>query len=327
MTGSELKSTGLLWAFAFVRGRARLLAPGESPLAPPGEAEWLWMHGALSDHRARLFIERYEAIPEDARALILAVEQRVQLRISGEYVFGVLPDIEKEFDGRSGEPGRLLFAMSPRWFISARRHALLVVDDVRRAIEKGEETPTPADLFEALIEHYIDVAQARLQEIAHELDKVEDRVLIARAAPEQSGLGPIRRELSRHHREFVALRSALQRASATRGGLARCGLETMLPTLVQHIEDFDRDGAGLMDRARLLHEEVEAQLANTANKSLRALTILTALMMPATLVVGAFGMNLQGIPFAQDARGFWAIVALCAVVIYGCSIALRRIMR
>jgi zinc transporter len=204
----------------------------------------------------------------------------------------------------------------------------MVVDEVRRSVERGEEMPRPADLFEALIERYIDVSHARLQELAQQVDRIEDQVLSRRADLERIGLGPIRRELSLQHREFLALRSALQRGLAARGGVERCGLEVVLPTLAQHVEDFDRDAAGLQALARLLHEEVEAQLASTANRSLRVLTVLTALLMPATLAVGAFGMNLQGIPYTRTRPGVLRSSAPCAPAWWGgCFLLLRRLMR
>lgn len=39
------------------------------------------------------------------------------------------------------------------------------------------------------------------------------------------------------------------------------------------------------------------------------LTIVTVLALPINLAAGLFGMNVGGIPFAEDGRGFWTVVA------------------
>jgi len=128
-------------------------------------------------------------------------------------------------------------------------------------------------------------------------------------------LGPIRRELSTRHREFVALRSAFHRASTHRNAARAGALAERLPPLIQEIEDFDRDLAGLQDRAKLVHDELEAKRAEAINRSLRALTILSTLMLPPTVIVGAFGMNLHGIPFAEQGVGFWSAMLVCVLAV------------
>jgi zinc transporter len=47
-------------------------------------------------------------------------------------------------------------------------------------------------------------------------------------------------------------------------------------------------------------------------------------LLPPTFVVGAFGMNLPGIPWAGDHEGFWWAIGLCVVVVAGCWAALKR---
>jgi zinc transporter len=97
-----------------------------------------------------------------------------------------------------------------------------------------------------------------------------------------------------------------------------------LPELLQDAEDFDRDAGALQERARLLYEEMDTRLAAVTNRSLRILTILSTLILPATFIVGAFGMNLPAIPWANTHGGFWWATGLCVAVVVGCYVALKR---
>ena len=53
------------------------------------------------------------------------------------------------------------------------------------------------------------------------------------------------------------------------------------------------------ERARLLQEEVAAQLATATNRNLFALTVVTTLLLPPAFVTGFFGMNTKGLPFGD----------------------------
>jgi zinc transporter len=48
------------------------------------------------------------------------------------------------------------------------------------------------------------------------------------------------------------------------------------------------------------------------SRSLYILTIVTVLALPINIIAGLFGMNVGGIPFSEDAEGFWMVVSLVA---------------
>ena len=101
-------------------------------------------------------------------------------------------------------------------------------------------------------------------------------------------------------------------------------LPGQLSRLAQEAEDLDRETGSLQERARLLHEELDTRITSATNRSMRALTVMSSLLIPPTLIVGAFGMNLSGIPFADDRAGFFAASALCLAVVGGAYWILRR---
>jgi zinc transporter len=323
---AALKTTpGLLWGFTVRAGEASRLVNESAPdqLAQPHD--WAWMHFALSDHRARRFLETADAVPPDARALILSNETRLQIHLAPHCAHGILPDIEKDFEGETMGSGRLAFYLDDRQLITVRHRPMRVVDEVREAAASGLALPTPCDAFVRIVEHFIEVVEDRLIRLTAQLDHMEDVVLSDRDDVDVAGLGPVRRELSRYRREFSGLRTALTRAQRVPGGApSSCPVAPHLPALALAAEDFDRDAGALADRARLLYEEVDTRIAARTNRSLSALTILSTLLLPPTFIAGAFGMNLIDIPWGTSRGGFWWAMLLCGVVVAGCYYALKR---
>jgi zinc transporter len=80
----------------------------------------------------------------------------------------------------------------------------------------------------------------------------------------------------------------------------------------------------LHERSRLLLDELDAKMMAVTNRRLFTLSILTACLLPPTLVTGFFGMNTKDMPFQNTEGGTWlaALVVLAAGLT--CYWALRR---
>ena len=70
------------------------------------------------------------------------------------------------------------------------------------------------------------------------------------------------------------------------------------------------DLSGLAERIKLLQEEIAARLNEQTNRTLFTLTIVTVLALPINIIAGLFGMNVGGIPLAENKHGFWMMVML-----------------
>jgi zinc transporter len=318
------RCAGLIFGFHFRGGAGEAVT--DETLAETLEAphDWLWLHLALSDQRARRFIEALAGAPAEARELLLSGEDRIQLHLTPDGAWGVLPDIERDFDDQSLGSGRFAFWLDSRHLATARRHPVRAAEHLRGEVERGLVLKSPAEALARLPGHFAALVEARLVVLAAELGRIEDEVLADRFTGQRK-LGGLRRELSRYAREFSGLRGAVHRAMSVRhGGLSNSPLLQHLPLLMQDAEDFDRDAGGLSDRARLIYEEIETRSAATTNRSLSALTIISTLMLPPTFVAGLFGMNLQGLPWAQEKGGFWIVTGFCILLIVGMYALLRK---
>lgn len=313
---------GLVFGFVFRDGAVTPVNEQTLPRELARTHDWCWLHLALADHRTRKFLDAL-ALPPDAREIMALAEDRVQIHLTSDGAWGVLPDIERDFADHSLGAGRFAFWSDATRLVTTRRHPLRAVEGLREEIGQGEIPSNPAEALTRLQEAFIAAVEQRLQFLSHDLGHVEDEVLADRADIGQARLGPLRRELSRYAREFAGLSRAIHRATARRHA-ADSPLAAHLPLLLQEVEDVERDAAGQSDRARLLNDEVENRLAATTNRSLSALTVISTLLLPPTFVAGAFGMNVGGIPWAQDAHGFWTVLGFCALLIAVSWIVLRR---
>jgi len=69
-----------------------------------------------------------------------------------------------------------------------------------------------------------------------------------------------------------------------------------------------RDLSNLNERIKLLQEEAAARVAEENNRSLFVLTLVTVMALPINLISGLLGMNVGGVPLAENKHGFWLMV-------------------
>jgi zinc transporter len=311
--------SGLVWEFRFTDGVG--VAVGVE--GPADVADWTWAHFRLGDMRAQGVLSHIE-LPAAAHELFALHGERVQVEAEDGWVFGVLPDLERDLAGQPQGAGRLVFAFAEGRLITGRLHALRAVDDLRRQVEAGVAFASPAAALTELVELYLDRMGARFAEAGDKLAEIEDYILTEPRDPRDCGLAALRRSLSRQRRELQALKSALGRALGGRQGLRVEALAEVLPELLAMIEDLDHEAASLQDRSRLLYEEVDTLINAATNRSMRTLTVLSTLLIPPTVIVGAFGMNVPGIPWDKSPIGFSLACGLCVLSVGGSVWLLRR---
>jgi zinc transporter len=101
-----------------------------------------------------------------------------------------------------------------------------------------------------------------------------------------------------------------------------------LQDLRQAAEEFSTavvDSGALVERIKLLQEELAANVGEQTSRTLFVLTMVTVLALPVNLIAGLFGMNVGGVPLAAHRHGFLLVVsgllALTALLAY---LAFRR---
>lgn len=304
---------GLVWAFRIhPDGRAEAL-PFDAAI-DIAHGHLLWLHFNLADSRALQWLAQADLhAPEQARGLLLSQDTYQQLHASEDSVFGVISDLLRDIDDVTDQTGYLRFLMTERMLISGRHHALCAVDATRRALEGGRRIDSAAALLESIVENVADTMDNLADRLAVALDEVEEQVLSENTKDMLQRLGRLRRTCVRLHRQLSGLRLVFRRLEQKGVADVKPALKLRAGRLAQRLEDLDHQIIEMRERSRLLQEELQLQIEAQGNESLRVLSVMTALLLPPTLVTGIFGMNVKGLPLTTDDTGFlWAALMIAS---------------
>jgi zinc transporter len=316
---------GLVWAF-------RIHSDGSPEALPVGEPipfthdGLLWLHFNLIDGQALHWLAAADLqIPAQARQLVLSKDNYQQIHTSDDSVYGVISDLMRDIAETTDETGYLRFAMTERILISGRHHALCAVDTTRRALEDGRRVENAAALLETIVENVADAMDRIADRVAQSLDEIEEQILSSSTVDLRQNLGRLRRTCVRLHRQLSGLRVVFHRFEQKQDAGLKPALRFRAGKLAQRLDGLDHTVVEMRERSRLLQEELHLKIEEQGNDSIRVLSVLTAILMPPTLITGIFGMNTKGLPFTELDSAFLLASLLMILSSYAAYLIMKRI--
>jgi zinc transporter len=270
---------------------------------------WLWLHFNLSNRRGHDWLAHNAPVSDVARETLLDPDEHIRLDIFGDEIAGVLPDLHQEFMQEGDDLVRVHFAISQQLMITARRKPLRAIELTRRAIDMGRKFPTPVSLFDAIADQFADVIARYSASLGDELDIVENHVLHDEIDDERMRLGRVRLQAIKTRRQLSQIRALFHRVEM-REDVESEALVTAMRKLAQKFDTLDYEFSAIYERARLLQDEIAGRMTAITNRRLFTLSILTACLLPSTLVTGFFGMNTKDMPFQTGDGGTWYALLL-----------------
>lgn len=297
----------LIWGMDFAGGAVIPVSDCDSALA----GDFRWLHLNLAGHGTRQWLEDTPELPREIRDMFLSPETHQRAVVEDGSVGCVLHDFERDFDLRDTEQiGALRLAITPHLVVTARHHPLRCADIARGKLERGAVLTAPDQAFDLLIAALAENLSSISRGFSAQVLRLEEAFLEEREPPTPRDLVHIRRRLAQIHRVLSGVRGVLQRLE-TDEELPEM-LVQPVEKWVQRIQAMALDATGTLSQLRQLREEIDMQGAQRTNQNLYILSIVTALMLPATLVTGIFGMNTGGMPFAGAPHG--TLIASAAAI-------------
>jgi zinc transporter len=273
---------------------------------------FLWLHFNLADASAERWIQANLSPPSEFFEALHAGSRSTRIEQAQDSLIAVVNDVAYEFSFDPSEIKTLWLAVDPRVAISARVHPLRSIDRLRQAVKDGYRFDSTVALLNHLLNDQGDVLVRIVREATLRVDDVEDSLLQGRLVHKRAELGKLRRLLVRLQRLLAPEPGALFRLLRDPPPWVS---EHDLDELRQATEEFSlvlRDLAALQERIKLLQEEMAAQVGEQTNRSVFTLTVVTVLALPINIIAGLLGMNVGGIPLADNKHGF-LVVALIVV--------------
>lgn len=295
--GQVAARPGLIWGFDLGDGTPFAV---EDCAAPAGG--FRWYHLSLAHQGTATWINKLDALPGDVKEMMLAGDSHQRALVDGGVVGCVLHDFERDFEGTDrSRIGALRFALTPQMMITARLHPIRSADIVRNKLQSARRVGEAGEALDVLVGTIAEGISLEVRDLSVEVQRAEDAFLDGRDSPTTRGLVNVRRRLAQVHRMLDGMGAVFRRLEEDEE-LPEAMIGTV-EKLSQKLQSLDADALGVQRQLRQLREEIDIQVDQRTNQNLYILSIMTALMLPATFVTGLFGMNTGGLPWEGVPHG------------------------
>ncbi len=310
-------TSGMVCGFRFAPDApGTALEAGDAAVVVAGgeaqQGEFVWLHFNLAHGASERWMRAHLDLPPSFYEFLREGSHSTRIEQQEGTLRAVVNDVMFSMDLANPEIATMWAHVDRRLMVTARAKPLRSIDTLRESVREGECFRSPAELLVHLLRDQADLMLHIVRRALADVDSIEDRFLSERAGASRSQLSAMRRTLTRLQRMLAPEPGSIFRLLAKPPAWL---LPEDVQALRESTEEFSvviADLAGLVERIKLLQEEITSRLDEQNNRTLFTLTLVTVIALPINIVAGFFGMNVGGIPFAENRHGFWLMVLLVA---------------
>jgi magnesium transporter len=274
----------------------------------PTEAETAWLAGHHDFH------------PLDLEDVLSRRRQRSKIDEYDDYVFLVLHF--PRFDKRTGrlQATELNVFIGPGLLITIPKEPLKPISALWSRCESRDDarfdfmSKGSGFLLYEIVDQMFDYCFPILDKIGFKLDTLEDAIFEGESRELVRDISNVKQEIINYRKVIKPQRPTLRMLERAVQRYAPEDLEIYFDDIVDKNERIWDSLENYKEVAEALEATNESVITHRLNDMLAVLTILSAVILPLTLITGFYGMNIDSLPFAHYGA---ASVVVLAIVMAG----------
>ena len=188
----------------------------------------------------------------------------------------------------------------------------------------GEVTPlSPERMLLLFLERLNAGGTEALEDLEQEITNLEDALITERKRSAVREIISLRQRLMACKRHYEQLLSVLDMLEENDDSLLSESAERTIRVLTSRADRFYHAVLNLRDYVTQVRETYQAQVDISLNRTMKLFTVITAIFLPLTFIVGWYGMNLQ-MPEFRWRYGYFAVIILSVAVVVGCLVFFKK---
>lgn len=275
----------------------------------------LWVHLDFTEAEAQRWLLHESGLEEIVADALIADETRPRCDVIADGMLFSLRGVNSNPGADPEDMVSIRVFTDGQRIISTRRRRLLTIRDIVESLASGKGPDSIGALIAMLADRLVERMESVVSELDDRIDELEEAVLSGAGRELQHDLLDLRREILKLRRYLSPQREALSRLQASRSNWFSDGDRLLIreanDRVIRYLEDMD----SARDRASVTHEALSNRLAEQMNSRMYVLSLVAGLFLPLGFLTGLLGINVGGIPLAEDPHGFFEIVAILLVIV------------
>jgi zinc transporter len=280
----------------------------------------LWVHFDRTGDRAEAWMRGDSGIdPAAVETLLMPAGNRPRIERYGDALLVLLRGVNLNPGDDPEDMVMVHIWIEARRVITLRRRKLRAGVRLSEALARGDGPASASRFLPVLVDLLLEPMAAVLDDLDERVDDIGRRIFTDDYATLRRQLLDLRGLAIDLRRHLSPQRDAMRRLPAEPVSWLSDEDRSFLREDAERIARFVEDLDQARERAMVFQDELASRIAERTNRTIYVLTVLSALVLPAALLTGLFGINVAGMPWIKDTAGFWIVLAgipLLALVEY-----------
>ena len=277
----------------------------------------LWVHLDRNGEKSEDWLRTRSGLGQLQADALLADETRPRVAFMHDGILMTLRGVNLNPGADPEDMVSLRIWVDEKQIITVRLRKLMVVNDVRERIAVGKGPVSISDTLRLLTISLVQRMNPVIDDMNDDIDALENDMV-----ENPSSTADIRHRLKELRREAITLRRYL---APQREAVARVHSEAVawMPNdhrlafrecadqVARIVEDLD----AMRERAAVIQDELTNRAAEHMNRNMYTLSVVAALMLPLGVITGMLGMNVGGLPLAENKEGFALVMVFLGAVV------------
>ena len=211
----------------------------------------------------------------------------------------------------------LRFWVDENKIISLQHRNLKSIKKIADALENKTGPKNPMQCFMIFANYIADVIVKTTNDLTDRTDDLEEKIIDIQGLNDfeiRNEINDLRHEIIALRRYIAPMRDVFQNLQSEKNSLitpkAKIRLKEVANDIIKSLEDLDY----CRDHISFYHEELQGRISINMSRIMYIISIFTAIFLPLTLITGLLGINVQGIPLADNEHAFWIVCAIMLVI-------------
>lgn len=275
-----------------------------------------WVHLDAHDETTKVWLDQeLSYLDPFVVSALLAEETRPRITEIGDGALVMLRGVNLNKDANPEDMVSIRLWIDSHRIISVQKRQLKAITDIEKKLKAGKGPIDAGQFLTMLITKLFERIEPVITELDDRTDDIEEKIL------ERADLS-LRENIVDIRKKAIVLRRYMSPQKDAIGQLRNSDLGWLLPThkrqfqesydrVLRYVEDLD----AIRERAQIVKDELANILSDRLNKNMYVLSVIAAIFLPLGFLTGLLGINIGGIPGADNGDAFWIFCGMLIVLI------------
>ncbi len=297
------------------RGGGRMVGWKEVQAWQPNQGI-LWVHLNYKAEESHRWLEEQSGMDALSLEALTAEETRPRCAGHGAGMLVILRGVNLNPGSDPEDMVSIRAWLEPSKIITVRHRRLMAMEDLKNALLAQEGPAGTGDFLVDLCDRISQRMASVLADVDDAVDELEVQVLETRSHQLRLDLSTLRMQVIRLRRYLAPQREVMVRLQSEKAAWLddahRGRLREVADRTTRYVEELD----SARDRAAVLQDDLESRLDEKMGKTMYLLSLVAAIFLPLGFLTGLLGINVAGIPGAEDPMAFLEVcLILLGIVI------------